>query len=276
MIGTIAGLGGDDLAEDSLKMPALFVGHGSPMNALEDNEFSREWAEVGASLPTPKAILCVSAHWETASPRVTAMALPRTIHDFRGFPDALFSLRYPAPGAPELAHHLLAMGLDAELRLDHDWGLDHGTWCVLCRMFPRAEIPVLQLSLARNREPEFHFNLGAALRPLRDEGVLIVGSGNIVHNLSTLVWRDAAFDWAVVFDAEIARRIVGGDLDGVVHWDTVGPAARLAVPTAEHFLPLLYVLGVKDPEDAVAFFCDRVTLGSISMRSVWVGRRPRE
>jgi len=260
-----------ELTDPKHKMPALFIGHGSPMNAIEDNEFSHRWAEVGASLPTPKAILCVSAHWETESIRVTAMEQPRTIHDFRGFPKALSELRYPAPGSPELADRIRTLLPVNTTQLNYVWGLDHGAWSILCRMFPHAEIPVAQLSLVRHREPEFHFAHGAALAPLRDEGVLVIGSGNIVHNLHTLVWQDRAFDWAVEFDTAVQKRIVAGDFEAVVHYEKLGAAAQQAVPTNEHFLPLLYVLGMKTPEDTVEFFCEKVTLGSISMRSIKVG-----
>jgi 4,5-DOPA dioxygenase extradiol len=170
-------------------MPALFIGHGSPMNAVEDNEFSRTWAEVGKSLPTPKAILCISAHWETTGTQVTAMKQPKTIHDFYGFPQELYDKRYPAPGSPELARLVQATVRQVHVRLDYDWGLDHGTWSVLCWMFPQADIPVVQLSLDRTREPAFHYELGKELATFRDKGILIVGSGNMVHNLRHVMWH---------------------------------------------------------------------------------------
>lgn len=252
-------------------MPALFIGHGSPMNAIEDNEFTRSWAEVAESLPRPRAILCVSAHWETAGTRVTAMDGPRTIHDFGGFPRQLFEVRYPAPGSPDLARLVQETVYQVPVRLDFDWGLDHGAWSVLCRMFPNADVPVIQLSLDRTREPAFHYELGKQLKSLRRKGVLIIGSGNMVHNLRMIAWQDVAYDWAVEIDQKIRRAIVAGDHDSLIHYRTIGEAARLAVPTNEHFLPLLYLLGLQDDDDEVAFFADKVTLGSISMCSVRIG-----
>lgn len=260
-----------ELAGSEVPMPALFVGHGSPMNAIEDNEFTRSWADVAESLPRPRAILCVSAHWETDGTWVSAMDWPRTIHDFGGFPRPLFEARYPAPGSPELAALVQETVHEVPVQLDFDWGLDHGGWSVLCRMFPNADIPVVQLSLDRRREPAFHYGLGKQLRSLRRKGVLIVGSGNIVHNLRMIAWQDVAYDWAVEIDQEMKRAILARDHDSLIHYEALGEAARLAVPTNEHFLPLLYVLGVQDDEDDVGFFADRVTLGSISMRSVRIG-----
>ena len=260
-----------DRSHSASRMPVLFVGHGSPMNAIADSEFSRAWAEVGSSLPTPQAILCVSAHWETAGMRVTAMEQPPTIHDFRGFPEALSAFVYPAPGSPALAQRVCELLTDQDIRTDHERGLDHGAWSVLCRLFPHADVPVVQLSLDRTRDPAWHFALGAALKPLRDEGVLVVGSGNIVHNLHTLIWQESAFDWAVAFDGAIRARILARDFESVIRYETLAPAAREAVPTREHFLPLLSVLGMADPQDRIEFFCEKVTLGSISMRSARVG-----
>jgi 4,5-DOPA dioxygenase extradiol len=253
------------------RMPALFVGHGSPMNAIEDNEFSHAWAETGATLPRPKAILCVSAHWETAGSFVTAMTLPKTIHDFSGFPRPLYEKRYPAPGSPELARLVRETAVPTAVNPDVDRGLDHGAWSVLCRMYPDADIPVVQMSLDRTKGAAFHYALGRILRELRGQGVLIVGSGNIVHNLGMIAWRDTAYDWAVEFDDAVARRILSGDHDAVIGYERLGEAARLAVPTNEHFLPLLTILGLQDGSDTVSFFADKVTLGSISMRSVRIG-----
>ena len=258
-------------ADAGTRMPVLFVGHGSPMNAIEDNEFSRAWGEVGASLPRPKAILCVSAHWETAGTCVTAMEHPKTIHDFSGFPQPLYDMRYPAPGSPELARLVQRCVAPAEARLDREWGLDHGAWSVLCRMFPRGDIPVVQLSLDRTRGAAVHYALGRSLTNLRKQGILIVGSGNIVHNLRRMVWLDTAYEWAVEFDDIVRSRILSGDHDAIVRYEALGEAARMAVPTNEHFLPLLYVLALQEPNDPVAFFADRVTLGAISMRSVRIG-----
>ena len=211
------------------------------MNAIEDNEFSRAWAEVGQSIPKPKAILCISAHWETEGTRVTAMEQPRTIHDFRGFPKPLFDLKYPASGNPALARLIRDWAVDVPITLDFEWGLDHGAWSVLCRMFPLADIPVVQLSLDRSKPPAFHYGLGKSLRELRNRGILIVGSGNIVHNLGAMVWQDTAHDWALDFDGQIKRLIVSHHHDAIIHYDRLGDAAKASVPTAEHFLPLLYI-----------------------------------
>ena len=261
---------GETANADTL-VPALFVGHGSPTNAIEDNEFSRAWAAMGRALPRPRAILCISAHWETAGTWVTAMDRPRTIHDFQGFPQALFEMQYPAPGTNDLARRVQELVRSAEVKPDLDWGLDHGAWSVLSRMYPEAAIPVVQLSLDRTREPRFHYALGKELAVLRREGVLILGSGNIVHNLRAMVWEDTAYDWAVEFDETVKRLIVAGDHDALVDYPGLGPAARLSVPTNEHYLPLLYVLAAQESGDTLQFFADKVTLGSMSMRSVRIG-----
>jgi 4,5-DOPA dioxygenase extradiol len=253
------------------KMPALFVGHGNPMNAIEDNEFSRAWEEVGNVLPRPKAILCVSAHWETAGTQVTAMERPRTIHDFGGFPRALYQKQYPAPGAPDLARLIQEMVKETQVRLDSDWGLDHGAWSVLCRMYPNADIPVVQLSLDRAKEPEHHYALGKELRVLRDQGILIVGSGNIVHNLRLVDFsQDGGYDWATAFDETVKQLILARDHDSIIHYRNLGQAARLSIPTNEHYLPLLYVLALQEEQDQARFFADRMTSGSLSMRSLWI------
>lgn len=241
------------------------------MNAIEDNEFSRAWAGVARALPRPRAVLCISAHWETEGTAVTAMQQPRTIHDFYGFPDALSTAQYPAPGSPDLARLARDTVQATTVQLDTDWGLDHGAWSVLGRMFPQANVPVVQLSLARSQSPEFHYRLGRELRPLRRKGVLVIASGNLVHNLRQVVWEDRAFDWALDFDAQLERLILAGDHAALLRYQALGPAARLAVPTSEHFLPLLYVLGLQDPRDTIEFFADKVTLGSISMRSLRLG-----
>ncbi|OAH98960.1 dioxygenase [Methylomonas methanica] len=250
------------------RMPALFIGHGSPLNAIEESEFSRAWAALGQSLPRPKAILSVSAHWQTKGTWVTAMPQPRTIHDFYGFPQALFDFVYPAPGSPALAAKIQAEM--PFIQLDQEWGLDHGSWSILCHMFPNADIPVLQLSLDSNKSPEEHYQLGKALRWLRDEGVLIVGSGNIVHNLQAAIWRDAAHDWAVAFAERVKRLIVEGDHRAVIKYRELGDAT-LAIPTDEHFLPLLYLLGLQDEGDKLSFLTDKTTLGAIAMLSVQLG-----
>jgi 4,5-DOPA dioxygenase extradiol len=253
------------------KMPVLFVGHGSPMNAIEDNEFSRAWAAVGRALAAPRAILCVSAHWETPAPQVTAMEQPRTIYDFYGFPQALYEVTYPAPGSLQLAHLAQASIPNPQVKLDQSWGLDHGAWSVLHRMFPEAKIPVVQFSLDRSLSPQAHYDLGRQLRVLRRKGVLIIGSGNIVHNLRRINWDGGAFDWALEFDDIIRRLILARDHAAIINYSSLGQAARLAVPTNEHFLPLLYVLALQENDEDVRFFAEKVTLGSLSMRSVQIG-----
>jgi 4,5-DOPA dioxygenase extradiol len=252
-------------------MPALFVGHGSPTNAVEDNEFSRAWTAMGMILPRPEAILCISAHWETLGTWVTAMDRPRTIHDFQGFPQALFDMQYPAPGSAVLARRVQETVKSADVQFDLNWGLDHGTWSVLSRFYPEADIPVVQLSLDRTREPRFHYELGKELRSLRNEGILILGSGNIVHNLRAMVWEDRAYGWALEFDETVQRLIVAGDHAAIIDYPNLGPAARLSVPTNEHYLPLLCVLGAQGAGGPIQFFADRVTLGSMSMRSIRIG-----
>jgi 4,5-DOPA dioxygenase extradiol len=263
-----------DLAEapdSGITMPALFVGHGSPTNAIEDNEFSRAWIEAAKSLPRPRTILCISAHWETVGTQVTAMDRPKTIHDFSGFPPPLYAKKYPAPGAPDLARLAQNAMRKTQVALDFEWGLDHGAWSVLCRMFPQADIPVIQLSLDRAQEPAYHYELGRELQGLRRKGVLIVGSGNMVHNLRQVVWQDTAYDWALEFDAKMKHLIEAGDHDAIIRYPKLGQMARLAVPTNEHYLPLLYVLALQGKSDEVSFFAEKVTLGSMSMRSVRVG-----
>ena len=257
-------------ADSEKKMPVLFVGHGSPMNAIEGNDFSRAWVEAGKSLPKPDAILCISAHWETAGTFVTAMERPKTIHDFYGFPQPLYEIEYPAPGSPELARLTQKTVQETHVRLDQAWGLDHGTWIVLHRMFPRADIPVVQLSLDRTQTPAFHYALGRELRGLRNKGVLIVGSGNIVHNLGIMAWQDQAYDWAAEFDQTIKQLILSGDHHSIIRYQDLGEAARLSVPTNEHYLPLLYVLALQDKQEQIRFFTDRVTFGSVSMCSLWI------
>jgi 4,5-DOPA dioxygenase extradiol len=254
------------------RMPVLFVGHGSPMNAIEDNEFSQTWEKMGRQLPTPKAILCISAHWETNGPQVTAMDDPRTIHDFGGFPRELFLMQYPAPGSRALAETVINTVKTVEIKPDNQWGLDHGTWSVLCRMFPAANIPVVQLSLDNTRSGEYHYNLGRELRFLREQGVLIIGSGNIVHNLMMISWAGKPYDWAVEFD-ELARHcIIEGDHDPLIHFEKQGRTAALAVNSAEHYLPLLYVLAIQEKNEPIKFFNESVFAGSLSMRGVLIGQ----
>lgn len=258
-------------ASRSAPMPVLFVGHGSPMNAIEDTAWRRTWQALGARLPKPQAILCVSAHWETQGVYVTSGERPETIHDFRGFPKALFDVRYRAPGAPALAHRVADLITDTRVHLDSHRGLDHGAWGVLQPMFPDADIPVAQLSLSTLHPGAWHYDLAQQLQPLRDEGVLVVGSGNIVHNLR--LWRPdmrEPYDWAARFDEDIAERIVDGHHEGLLGYETLGPDALMSIPSPEHYLPLLYVLALQRDDDRVEFFNDEVR-SSISMRSVLIG-----
>jgi 4,5-DOPA dioxygenase extradiol len=252
-------------------MPALFIGHGSPMNAIEDNANTRAWREAGRQLPRPRAILCVSAHWETQGAAICSATQPQTIHDFYGFPQPLFDVRYPAPGAPELAQRVAELVTSAPVRATTQWGLDHGAWSVLRIMYPQADIPVAQLSLDRTQAGPFHLELGRQLAPLRDEGVLILGSGNIVHNLRLFDFHDPTpADWALRADALVRDRIAAGDTAALAAWHTLGPDVALAVPTAEHYLPLLYVLGARRDGEAVTVFNTNVT-SALSMTSLRVG-----
>lgn len=251
-------------------MPVLFIGHGSPMHAIEDSGFARAWAEMGASLPPPAAILVVSAHWMTRGASLVHIgAKPRTIHDFGGFPRALHEANYPAPGAPEAAAATLELLRDHHAEADMEWGLDHGAWCVLLRMFPKADVPVYQLSLDLSRKPEEHLALAKELRALRRKGVLIVASGNIVHNLPAMRYGAGAYDWAEAFDAKVAAAIEARDFGALADFNLLrDPLTRIAHPTPDHYLPLLYALGAAEPTDTPSFFAEGFDLGSISMRSV--------
>ena len=249
------------------RMPALFIGHGSPMNAIEDNSFSRAWSALGATLTEPKAILSVSAHWFTRGTKVNDSPKPGMIYDMYGFPEELYQLNYPAPGSPELAYRVRSLVGDS-VSIDNNWGLDHGTWSVLHRVFPQANIPVVQLSVNAMLTPAEHYAIGQTLRPLRDEGVLIFGSGNVVHNLSRVDWRmNDGQPWAQEFDQWIHQAIETGDHDPVIHYDRAGEAAQLSVPSMDHFAPLLYVLGASDADDAITTVNAECTLGSMSMTS---------
>ncbi len=259
----------------SPRMPLLFVGHGNPMNAITDNSFSREWRRIGKTLlaegmPKPTAILSISAHWITPeTTMVTAMPQPKTIHDFGGFPDELYAAQYPAPGAPEVAAETKKIVKRAPIALDHEWGLDHGTWSVLLPMFPNAAIPVYQLSIDYGRPAEFHFDIGRELRALRERGVLIMGSGNIVHNLRRVRFDGGpTYDWALEFDAIMAKAIESGDFKSAIEFQKLGELAKLAHPTYDHFLPLLYTLGAVHPDEHPEFFNADFDFGSASMRSV--------
>lgn len=250
------------------RMPALFVGHGNPMNAIEDNAWSRTWQVLGERLPRPRAILCVSAHWATRGASLVHVGeRPRTIHDFGGFPPALYAQQYPAPGAPDVAAATIGLVRSAQLQPDAEWGLDHGAWSVLMRMFPRADVPTFQLSLDLDRSARSLFDLARELKPLRERGVLIVGSGNLVHNLRRLAPGAAPYDWAEEFDARMTAALDRRDYRTVVDAEKLGGLMRLAHPTTEHFLPVLFPLGVADDADRLDYFNEGFDLASISMRS---------
>lgn len=258
----------------SERMPAIFFGHGNPMNALADNTWTRAWGEIGRSIERPKAVLCISAHWYVPTVAVTAMENPRTIHDFGGFPRELFAYQYPAPGSPELASRTAEL-LGGDLELDESsWGLDHGTWSVLCHVFPDADVPVVQLSINETEPAAFHYEIGRLLAPLRDEGVLIVGSGNLIHNLHAYAWGDQTrepFEWAKRFEQTARDLILAGDHEPLIYYETMGKDALLSAPTPDHYLPILYVLAAKQDSDEVTFPVEGFDGGSISMTAVRIG-----
>lgn len=259
------------------KFPVLFLGHGSPMNAIEENEFVQGFREVVRSIPTPRAILCISAHWETQGTFVTAMSQPRTIHDFGGFPKALYEVQYPAPGSPALAAETKQLVQKTSIVLDHDhWGLDHGAWSVIKHLYPDANIPIIQMSLDRTQPASYHYELAKELSVLRERGVLIVGSGNMVHNLGLVAWDKLhdtayAFDWALESSSTMKRHIQNGNHDSLIKFQSQGKAFQLAIPTPEHYLPLLYTLALQGSGDEVRFFNDKPLGGSLTMTSVWIG-----
>lgn len=261
------------LKETGEKMPVFFVGHGSPMNAIEENEFVREWNMIGQTLPRPSAILCVSAHWETRGTQVTAMEKPNTIHDFGGFPKALFEVQYPAPGSPELALETKNIIKKTEIGLDENWGLDHGCWSVVKHIYPDASIPVIQMSLDYFQTPQYHYDLARELSPLRKKGVLIIGSGNMIHNLGMVAWDrlntdDYGFSWALEAREKMKNYISSGEHQPLINYSAQGKAFKLSVPTPEHYLPLLYALALKDQNEEVSFFNDKTIAGSLAMTSV--------
>ena len=255
------------------RLPAVFFGHGSPLNALEQNRFTDAWRHIGTALPKPKAILCVSAHWMTRGTAVTAMDKPRTIHDFSGFPQELFEVQYPAPGSPTLAARVRELLAPVEVQLDKSWGLDHGTWSVLAQVYPDANVPVVQLSLDSTQPPQYHYNLGARLAPLRDEGVLIVGSGNVVHNLGRIQWAEDAkpYGWATRFNEKVRAHLAAREHQPLIHYLSLGSDARLSVPTPEHYLPLLYIIAAQGEDETISLPIDGIELGSIGMLTAIVG-----
>jgi 4,5-DOPA dioxygenase extradiol len=259
------------------KMPVVFIGHGTPMNAIEDNEFSRAWKELGKALPAPEAVLCISAHWETAGTMVTSMEQPRTIHDFGGFPEALYKVQYPAPGSAWLAEEVKNAIAGSTVAFDEEWGLDHGTWSVLKHLYPEAGVPVVQLSLDYHKTPGDHYAVGKGLQALREKGILIIGSGNMVHNLGKVVFRGKdinepyGFDWALEANELFKMLINDGRHEELVNYKNLGPSVKLAVPTPEHFLPLLYILALKEEGEELRYFNDKPVAGALSMTSLVVG-----
>jgi 4,5-DOPA dioxygenase extradiol len=255
-------------------MPALFFGHGNPMNALLTNSYTEAWRRIGVQLPRPRAILAISAHWYIADTRVTSNVAPRTIHDFGGFPAELHRVQYPAPGEPALARRVQSLLDPLDVALDESWGLDHGTWSVLRHVYPAADVPIVQLSIAESELAAFHFGLGERLAVLREEDVLIAGSGNLVHNLHTYAWgrhpRDP-YDWAVRFEQAAKQLMLERDYQQLIDYQALGSDAALAIPTPEHYLPLLYVLGTEQGDETIAFPVSGVDGGSISMLAVQVG-----
>jgi 4,5-DOPA dioxygenase extradiol len=257
-----------DLAEVGYRLPVLFIGHGSPMNGIEDNEFSRTWAKFGYEIPKPKAVLVISAHWLTNGTHITAMENPKTIHDFGGFPQALFDVQYPAKGSPELAAGTSKLITSTTVGLDHDWGLDHGTWTVVRHMYPNADIPVLQLSIDYNKPAQYHFDLAKQLISLRNKGVLIIGSGNMVHNLRMIAWdklqeSEYGYDWAIEMNSIFKDKISNSDFQSLINYEKLGAAAKLAIPTPDHYYPLIYSIALQEKQDEISFFNDKLVGGSL-------------
>lgn len=258
------------------KMPVLFLGHGSPMNAIEENQFVTGFRNLAKNLPKPNAILCVSAHWFTKGSKVTAMEMPKTIHDFGGFPKELFEVQYPAHGSPELAMITQELLLPTVVELDHHWGLDHGAWSVIKHLYPKADIPVIQLSIDYSKPTEYHFQLAQQLSRLREKGILIIGSGNIIHNLRLVDFYnfekdDYGYDWAIEARARINSLLLDGNFQPLLEYEKQSQAFQLAIPTPEHFLPLIYTLGLKDKSEEIQLFNDKLVAGSLSMTSVRIG-----
>jgi len=262
-----------DHFKPSERMPVLFLGHGSPMNAIEENEFVAEFRKLGNEIQRPQAILCVSAHWETKGTQVTAMSTPRTIHDFGGFPPELFAVQYPAPGSPELAFETQKLVTSTTVGLDQQWGLDHGAWSVVKHLYPNADVPMIQLSLDKDLSAEQHYALAKQLGALREKGVLIIGSGNLVHNLGLVDWSrinevNFGFDWALEARAIFNQAILSGDHQALVNYTKLSSAVQLAIPTPEHYLPLMYALALQQPGDHVSLFNDKAVGGAATMTSV--------
>lgn len=277
-MGTLAGFRKftDGLKEQEKPMPVLFIGHGSPMNGIEHNAFSQEWARRARNIPVPTAVLVISAHWLTRGTHITAMEHPRTIHDFGGFPQELFAVQYPAPGMPALAEETRSLISSTQVGLDHDWGLDHGAWTVVRHMFPDAKIPVLQLSIDYAKPAAWHYELAKELAALRRKGVLIIGSGNMVHNLRLIAWDKLeqpgfGFDWAIEMHELFKQKISAGDHRALIEYEKLSKSALLAVPTPDHYYPLMYALGLQQQQETPEFFNDQLVAGSLNMTSVQFG-----
>lgn len=258
----------------SERLPAIFFGHGNPMNAVLNNSYTQGWSLIGEQTPRPKAILSISAHWFVPETGVTVSTAPRTIHDFGGFPRELYQVQYPAPGDPDLARRVQQLLAPVPVKLDNSWGLDHGTWSVLRHVYPNADIPIVQLSVDETQPASFHFEIGRKLAPLRDENILIVGSGNLVHNLHAYAWgrhMPDPYDWAVRFEAEAKAIMLAGEYKPLIHYERLGPEALLSIPTPDHYLPLLYVIATRQQNEIVTFPIEGVDGGSISMLAVQVG-----
>lgn len=257
------------------KMPVLFLGHGSPMNAIEENEFVTGFRNIAKGIPKPNAILCVSAHWETKGTFVTAMQNPPTIHDFGGFPKELFAVQYPAPGNPDLAKETKLLITKTEVGLDEKWGLDHGAWSVIKHLYPNADIPVIQMSIDYSQSPQYHYELAQQIKSLREKGVLVTGSGNIVHNLGKVEWRRLnetfGYDWAIEANDKMKQFILDGNHKELINFRSQGKAFDLAVPTPEHYLPLLYSLALQDKSEEVKIFNDKAVAGALTMTSLKIG-----
>lgn len=255
-------------------MPVLFMGHGSPMNGIEINEFSTKWVDIAKNIPTPKAVVVVSAHWFTKGTKITAMDFPPTIHDFGGFPQALFDVQYPAPGNPLLAKKTADLVKSTSILLDHDWGLDHGAWSVIKHMYPNADIPVLQLSIDYTKGAKYHYDLAKELSDLRKKGVLILGSGNMVHNLRMMSWEminGGGYDWAIEANEKFKKAILNKNHIALVNFQTMGTDVMLGIPTPEHYLPLMYTLGLQNGQEEASIFNDKAVGGSLTMTSVQIG-----
>jgi 4,5-DOPA dioxygenase extradiol len=268
-LSALAALG--NVLSPSERMPVMFIGHGSPMNAIEDNAYSQSWHAMGKVLPRPQAILSISAHWLTSGTKVTAMSKPKTIHDFGGFPKKLFDTEYPAPGTPEFAKLTAELVTYSHVQTDESWGLDHGTWSVLLPMYPAADIPVYQLSLDYDQPPTYHYEIGKQLSKLRDKGVLIIGSGNLVHNLRDLDWSGAnkVYDWALEFDSKFTEWMNKGDITSILNYQKIlGKTATMAHPSYDHLLPLFYVLGLQQKNEQITYFNEQFDMASISMKSM--------